>query len=184
MFCFTFSEEGMVIGVIESIYVKNVYFEKPQTVKNMDSGNLPGGISRYFPTDQWEDYIGSVRVLGAFPYDKESDTNNKNQKSIKISKSAKRASFPVKPGEKIYILDGDRLIDFIGLENNGLNLGKLEHYDIDVKINMSKLINKHFAVWQFRVQKKLFNFGYFRRTVKKTRKCHPWYFINRCSWRV
>ena len=39
IYCYTVSEEGMLIGKIEKITVINEYFEKPSFVKNFDNGD-------------------------------------------------------------------------------------------------------------------------------------------------
>ncbi|MBD3351218.1 MAG: DUF87 domain-containing protein [Candidatus Lokiarchaeota archaeon] len=142
LFCYTISEEGMILGKIESILVHNEYYEKPQTVKNLDSGSF-SGIRNYFPSDQWEDYIANVKVLGTFPFESESNIKSSNPK---FSDSIIRSSFPAKPGSKVYVLKGDRLERFLGIDSDGLNIGTLEHYNIDVRLNINRLINKHLAV--------------------------------------
>lgn len=142
MYCYTASEEGMLIGKIEEIFVSNEYYNNPQTVKNFDQGAV-FGIKNYFPSDKWEDCIGHVKILGLFPF---IDDFTIQSSKPQFENTIKRPAFPAKPGNKVYILEGDQLKDFLGLDELGLTIGSLEHYNIDVRINLNKLINKHFAV--------------------------------------
>ena len=132
----------MLVGRVDEIGVNNDYFINPQTVKKFDGGSLYG-ISNSFPTEKWEDYIGLVKILGVFPYEEGSSLQSGDPK---CRKNVQRPAFPGKPGNKVFVLDGDDLWDFLGINSDGLNLGTLEHYNIDVKINLNRLINKHFAV--------------------------------------
>ncbi|MHA1728206.1 MAG: ATP-binding protein [Promethearchaeota archaeon] len=143
MFCCTISEEGMIIGKIEDITVKNEYYKKPQTVKNFNSGS-PSNINTYFPSDKWEDHLGYVKVLGVFPFDNGSFFNSNDHS---FSNIIKRSAFPAKPGSKVFVLEGDRLTNFLGInKKDGLNIGNLEHYDLDLKLDINRLVNKHFAI--------------------------------------
>jgi len=141
MFCSAQSEEGMVIGRIEEIHVSNEYYANPQTVKNFDQGYL-SCISNYFPSEKWEDFLVYVKVLGVFPkLASRLQTNHHEFDSI-----LKRSYFPVNPGEKVQIVQGEMLESILGLDKYGLALGTLEHYDTPVEINLSRLINKHTAI--------------------------------------
>jgi DNA helicase HerA-like ATPase len=142
IYCYTYSGEGMLVGRVDEILVSNEYYNNPQTVKKFDGGALYG-ISNSFPTERWEDYIGLVKILGVFPYEEDSSLDSSNPRCKKI---VQRPAFPGKPGNKVIILDGDNLRDFLGITPDGLNLGTLEHYNIDVRLNLNRLINKHFAV--------------------------------------
>lgn len=142
MYCYTKSEAGIIIGLIQSITVRNQYYEQPHTVKNLDSGSF-SGLSSYFPSDRWEDYIGLVRVLGTFPISKSSSIETLKPG---FYKKVQRSSFPAKPGGKVFILSGPELESFLGLDPSGLHLGTLDNYDIDVNLNINRLINKHLAV--------------------------------------
>ncbi len=140
MFCSTFSEEGLVIGRIEEIYVNNEYYSNPQTVKNFDQGNL-SNISKYFPSEKWEDFLAFVKILGVFP-----KLHNSRSKKIQFHSILKRSYYPVKPGGKVQIVKGDMLEEFLGLDPKGLHIGSLAHYNTPVRLNLSRLINKHAAI--------------------------------------
>lgn len=142
MYCYSRGESGIIIGQIQTITVKNEYYEQPHTVKNLDSGSF-SGLSNYFPSDKWEDYVGLVKVLGTFPYSQDSDVNSLNPE---FYKQIQRTSFPAKPGGKVYILSGHDLEGFLGLDPDGLSLGTLQNYNINVNLNINRLLNKHLAV--------------------------------------
>lgn len=142
IYCYTVSEEGMLIGKIERITVINEYFEKPSFVKNFDNGENYA-IQKFFPSEKWEDYIAYVDVIGVFPFEGDSKINSVDNT---YEKRLKRPTFPAKPGSKIYILENQRLLDLLGFEQDGIALGRLEHYDFTAKLNLHRLINKHFAV--------------------------------------
>ena len=56
-------------------------------------------------------------------------------------------TYPASPGKEVYLIENKTLIEFIGLdEKQGLNLGKLNSTDIEAKINMDRLLNKHFSI--------------------------------------
>ncbi|MEM5784129.1 MAG: ATP-binding protein [Candidatus Aenigmatarchaeota archaeon] len=122
------TNEGEYIGKIKNIIKISPYFQNPDAVKEIEKTG--SSISEVFPSDNWEYLIGDVEVIGLF--------NNGN-----ISK----AYFPVTPGAKVYIAKNYILEKIFGFDlENGLNLGKIEHHNLDVKINMSKLLKKHLAV--------------------------------------
>ncbi|MBO3757891.1 MAG: DUF87 domain-containing protein, partial [Candidatus Brockarchaeota archaeon] len=57
-----------------------------------------------------------------------------------------RVSFPPSPGEKVYKADEKLLSEFLGLDENGLNVGKMEAHNLEVKLNLTKLFQKHLAI--------------------------------------
>ncbi|MCP4762528.1 MAG: ATP-binding protein [archaeon] len=134
-YCYSFSDDGMIIGKIESIFIQNEYYNNPNTVKKFDKGTL-NGIQEFFPSEKWENYIGYVKIYGVFPFNEDST----------ISNTIKRSSFPCKPGNKVFILTGEKLKSFLGIDDDGLNVGTLENYNINIKLNPHRLINKHFAI--------------------------------------
>jgi DNA helicase HerA-like ATPase len=140
MFCSTISKEGLIIGSIEEIFVMNEYYTNPQMVKNFDQG-YHSSISSYFPSDKWEDFLAQVKVLGVFPRVNFTKIHNNHFHSLLC-----RSYFPVKPGNSVQIIQGDMLNAFLGMDEHGLEIGTLEHYDSLVKLNLSRLINKHTAI--------------------------------------
>lgn len=144
MFCSTLSEEGMLIGKIEDIIVNNEYYSNPQTVKNFDKGYL-SNICSYFPSEKWEDYLAYVKVLGVFPKIAKS-TATLTDAPLKFQSVLKRSYFPAKPGSKVSVVQGELLDILLGIDPHGLYIGSLSHYNTPVKLNLSRLINKHVAI--------------------------------------
>ena len=125
MYCSTISEEGMVIGRIEEIYVMNEYYSNPQMVKNFDHG-YQSTISTYFPSDKWEDFLAYVKVLGVY-------SRISSSKTTQFHPTLKRSYFPAKPGGKIQIVQGEMLNDFLGMDKLGLEIGDLEKRTLELK---------------------------------------------------
>ncbi len=139
-YCLVESHEGFVIGIIEQIRTNNQYFSNVQTVKNFNLANV--NMQNFFPSDQWECNIVDVHLLGT--------VRSKNKFSEKIDpsifKKIQRVGFPVNPGNEVYILKGDYLRNFLGLDDKGLNIGNLSNYNQDVTLNINRLFNKHVAI--------------------------------------
>ncbi|MFH1750056.1 MAG: DUF87 domain-containing protein [Candidatus Micrarchaeota archaeon] len=127
------TEEGTLLGVVQDIVRANRYFERAESVSEYEKNGKNGkGINSSFqdnfPTSEWEFAVAECAVLGAY------DTN------------LRRASFPAAPGAKVHDADLKLLKDFFAFEDGGLNIGKLLVHDLDVKLNMNKLFQKHLAI--------------------------------------
>ena len=139
-YCLVESHEGFVIGIVEQIRMNNQYFSNVQTVKNFNLANV--NMKNFFPSDQWECHIVDVHLLGT--------VRSKNKLFSELDpttfKRIQRVGFPVNPGNKVYLLKGNFLRNFLGLDENGLNIGKLSSYKLDVTLNINRLFNKHVAI--------------------------------------
>ncbi|QEE15703.1 ATP-binding protein [Promethearchaeum syntrophicum] len=139
-YCLVESHEGFVVGIVEQIRMNNQYFSNVQTVKNFNLAKV--NMKNFFPSDQWECHIVDVHLLGT--------VRCKNNLSDEIDpatfKRIQRVGFPVNPGNKVFLLKGNFLRHFLGLDENGLNIGKLSSYKLDVTLNMNRLFNKHVAI--------------------------------------
>ncbi len=139
-YCLVESHEGFVIGIVEQIRMNNQYFSNVQTVKNFNLAKVD--IQNFFPSDQWECHIVDVHLLGT--------VHSKKKYSGEIDpatfKRIQRVGFPVNPGNKVYLLKGNFLRNFLGLDENGLNIGKLSSYKLGVTLNINRLFNKHVAI--------------------------------------
>ena len=136
------SGEGIVIGIIDQIRVDNQYFQNIQTVKNFDIARLD--IQSYFPSEEWECHIVDVNVLGVVPLKK--NISELSSQDISQFRKFKRVGFPVKPGNNVYIIEKEFLREFLGLQNIGLNIGKLQTHDLSVQLNLNRLFSKHLAI--------------------------------------
>ncbi len=119
---------GILVAMVENIIKTNRYFDHAEAVSEYERGGLP--LSAIFPADRWEYVIGFAKPLGLF-----------NQKNLT------RVSFPPSPGDKVYLVDESILSDLIGLDPNGLTLGKIcYHENILADFNLTKLFQKHIAI--------------------------------------
>ncbi|TFG14756.1 MAG: DUF87 domain-containing protein [Promethearchaeota archaeon] len=138
LFVYTKSNEGYLIGLIEKIILLNEYFTDPLTIKSYNSNNNPNILKGLFPSEDFEFAISIVKCLGIIEFQ---DGNNKEIKAIK------RMSYPATPGADVFLVEEDTLNAFIGFDPiDGLYLGKVKITDYDAKINMDRLLNKHFAI--------------------------------------
>lgn len=122
----TQTEQGLTFGYIDEIYRSNRYFEHAESVAEYERIS---SMKNSFPTSEWEYILAQVKVLG-----------------VSKDNSFIRSSLPPIPGAKVFCADKDLLKSFIGLKEDGLLLGKIQHHDIDAKINFTRLIQKHLAV--------------------------------------
>ena len=97
---------GILIAMVENIIKTNRYFDHAEAVSEYERGGLP--LSAIFPADRWEYIIAFAKPLGLF-----------NQNNLT------RVSFPLSPGDKVYLVDESILSNLIGLDPTGLALGKI-----------------------------------------------------------
>ena len=138
LFVYTKSNEGYLIGIIEKILLLNEYFSDALTIKSYNSNNNPNILKGLFPSEDFEFATAIVRCLGIIQF------KNGNNKQIK---TIKRMSYPASPGADVYLLEEDIFNQFIGLDiGRGLYLGNVKISNFAAKINMDRLLNKHFAI--------------------------------------
>ncbi|MEI7961004.1 MAG: DUF87 domain-containing protein [archaeon] len=116
--------EGLMMLLVEDVIKTNRYFERPDSVKVMGEE-----LEKNFPAAEWEFLIAKARPLGVF-----TDT------------LVNRPTFPPSPGTKVFVADNERIKKFLGLEEKGIDLGKLQFHDVELKLNLSKLLQKHLAI--------------------------------------
>lgn len=131
---------GQVVGIVNQIHIYNNYFHDFATVKNFNLANL--NLRHYFPSDEWEIQIAEVQVLGFI----RSETSFVECTNPNLFKKIEKASFPVRPGNEVYLLEDEFLRNFIGLDQNGLLIGRIFNHDMPVSINLNRLFNKHVAI--------------------------------------
>jgi len=138
LFISTITKEGFLIGIIEKIVLLNEYFSDALTIKAYNNESNPNIIKGLFPSGDFEFAIALVRCLGIIKY--------KNDDKTEI-KYIQRMTYPASPGEEVFIVEDDLLTQFLGLDiKKGLNIGKIKILNINAKINMNRLLNKHFAI--------------------------------------
>ncbi|MBR9707403.1 MAG: DUF87 domain-containing protein, partial [Candidatus Diapherotrites archaeon] len=120
--------DGSVIGLVTDLVKTNRYFENADSVKTFESSGH--NIIDQLPTKEWEYLVAEVKPLGVY-------------KSNLLS----RMSHPVSPGAKVSQAEEETLKKFLGLDySDGLTIGTLEHHALDIKLNMSRLLQKHLAI--------------------------------------
>ncbi|MFQ6050248.1 MAG: ATP-binding protein [Candidatus Hydrothermarchaeota archaeon] len=121
------TEEGTMIANVKDLYKSNRYFEKAETVREYERSGRP--LSSIFPAPRWEITVGIARPLGVFS-----------------SETLNRATYPPSTGTKVYLADEGLLSKFLGSEENGINVGTLRFHDLPIKLNMTRLFQKHLAI--------------------------------------
>ena len=119
----TENEEGIVFGYIAEVTRANRYFERPDIVKEYEH------LRENFPVDSWEHLIGEVKILGTYD----------NGKFL-------RTSVPPNPGAKVELANKDLLKKFLGFSDKGIMIGNIQHHDVEARVDMTRLLNKHLAI--------------------------------------
>ncbi|MFO7872777.1 MAG: ATP-binding protein [Candidatus Undinarchaeales archaeon] len=121
--------EGLLIGRVSDVRKANRYFEREESVREYEKKG--SSMESIFPVDKWEFTVGVVKPLGVY---------------VEGKKMMLKPSFPPSPGSKVRLASDDFLKQFLGIDNEGLYLGSIEHHDVDVKLNLTNLLQKHFAI--------------------------------------
>ena len=138
LFVYTKSNEGFLIGAIEEIVLLNEYFTDALTIKAYNNNDNPNIIKGLFPSKDFEFAIAIVNCLGLVHF---------KEDNLKEIKRVQRMTYPASPGEGVYIVEEDILHKFLGFDTeDGLNLGYVKVTNSNAKINMNRLLNKHFAI--------------------------------------
>jgi len=120
------SPGGFVLASVTEITRANRYFERAESVAEYER-SLPLGQS--FPTGEWEYSVANARVHGVFE-----------------GENIARSAFPVAPGSKVVAAEDALLKKFLQLDDDGLDLGTLQHHSLPAKISMGRLLQKHVAI--------------------------------------
>jgi hypothetical protein len=119
--------QGTMLALITNVIKTNKYFERADSVKEFEArGNA---IFEQFPTAEWEYIVANTRPLGVFTVN-----------------GVKRPSTPPSPGTKVRLARTELLKEFYRFDDDGLHLGSVEFHDLDVKLNMTRLLKKHLAI--------------------------------------
>ena len=120
--------EGIMVARICDIFKSNRYFQRAESVREYEKSGKR--MSEIFPVERWEYLIGEAKPLAVF-----SDS------------LIQRPCFPPSPGDTVEIADGEMLSKFIGLDQEkGMDIGKINFHDTPVKLNLTKLLQKHLAI--------------------------------------
>ncbi len=115
--------DNKVFGMVTGIFRDNPFFEQLHTDFH--------SIKDAFDTTTWHKTLVEVNLLGSF-------VDGKPNKIINPPYSGSRVNFAL----------SNEIISFLGFSADGLYLGNIEtdNENVDVKINLSKLLQKHFAI--------------------------------------
>lgn len=122
------TEEGRVIAFVTNLVKTNRYFMRAESVREYERGGRP--LTAIFPADRWEYLIAEAQTLG-----------------VQGENRLERTTFPPSPGQKVCEAEPEALMRFLGLnQDGGVELGKLKHHEVPVKLDLTKLLRKHVAV--------------------------------------
>ncbi len=120
--------EGTLIALVTNVIKTNKYFERADSVKEFEAHG--SALFEQFPTSEWEYLVAECKPLGVF-------ANGRVQ----------RSTFPPSPGARVRIASAENLKKFFNFdESTGLMVGSVQFHDVDVKLNLTKLLKKHLAV--------------------------------------
>ncbi|MHA2060907.1 MAG: ATP-binding protein, partial [Candidatus Sifarchaeia archaeon] len=119
--------DGILIAAVTNIMKTNRYFESAEAVKEYERS---GPLTTIFPADRWEYILAEAKPMG------------------RISQSGRleRVTFPPGPGDRVFLATPEMLLQVLGLDPSGVNLGKLLHHDVPVTLNLTRLLQKHVAI--------------------------------------
>ncbi len=122
-------DEGrLTIAVVEQIEKSNRYFTNAESVWNYEQGGV--GVNSLFPVDQWEFLVARCSVIGYADH-----------------KGLHRATRPVSPGSKVFRSPTELLARVLGLNmNDGLHIGEIPHHELNARLDMNRLMQKHLAI--------------------------------------
>ncbi len=122
------TSDGLLVARVDEVIKTNRYYTRAESVSEFEKSGRP--LVEQFPVDRWEYLIAKTYPLG-----------------IISNGSQRRVTFPVSPGNKIYPVDEKILHQVLGLDvNNGLDMGKIEFHNVDAKLNVTRLFQKHIAI--------------------------------------
>lgn len=121
------NSHGTIFGYVNELIKVNKYFERAESVAEYER---VADMANNFPINAWEHTIAEVKILGSFD-------NNGN---------VVRTTLPPSPGAKIFDANVELLRQFLGFTEDGLHIGLLQHHELEVKLNLTRLLQKHLAI--------------------------------------
>lgn len=122
------TEEGRLVAFVTNLVKTNRYFMQAESVREYERRGGP--MAANFPVDRWEYLIAEALTLG-----------------IQGDNGLERSTFPPSPGQRVSEVELGGITEFLGLDQNGgVELGRLKHHDVPVKLDLTRLLRKHVAV--------------------------------------
>ncbi|MEM3031226.1 MAG: ATP-binding protein [Candidatus Micrarchaeia archaeon] len=122
----TQTEDGLLLACVTDVTRANRYFERAESVAEYEKG---APLHANFPATDWEYVVANARALG-----------------VVSDGMVGRPVFPAAPGAKVFSAEENMLKDFLGFEEGGINLGRLEHHSISACLRLDAFLQKHLAI--------------------------------------
>jgi uncharacterized protein len=121
-----------IIAIVSDLFSANRYFERAESIAEYEKNfaKTGGTFFDHFPVNDWEYLVAKCSVQGIY------------RKGCAPS----RVAFPPSPGSKIVEAPNEVISDFLQLDPEGLHLGRMLAHDLDVRVNLGKLLQKHLAI--------------------------------------
>ncbi len=120
------TQEGIVFGYVNELIRANRYFERAESVAEYEKVNAMGD---HFPVSNWDYLVGEVKILGTAR-----------------GEVFGRTHVPPHPGAKVAIASDSLLRTFLGFHEGGLHIGSIQHHALEARIDLTRLVQKHFAI--------------------------------------
>ncbi|MFB6147656.1 MAG: ATP-binding protein, partial [Candidatus Nanohaloarchaea archaeon] len=117
-----YSGDGEVIARVSEVYKANEYFEDAESISSSE-------VKQNFPVDEWEVSIARAEIMGKFQ-----------------DGMIQRVSSAPAPGTELEKASPSRVEEFLGLEEGGLELGRVQQQDVKASFDLTDTLQKHFAI--------------------------------------
>ena len=121
------TQDGRLIARVAEIFKTNKYFTRPDSVREYQSSGRP--MDEIFPVSEWECLVAEASALG-----------------VMDGQKPRESSMPPSPGMKVTEPDAEVLSSFFGFDPKGIRIGNVRHHSNEVRLNMTKLLQKHMAI--------------------------------------
>ncbi len=119
------TQHGDLVGVVKKITRQNRYYEFAESISQYAREDKSFDSS--FPARDWEYVVAQCSILGIF------------------SSVLARCGFPPSPGDNVLEAGEETTKNVLGI-TQGLHLGSLLSADMECKVDLSRLLQKHLAV--------------------------------------
>jgi hypothetical protein len=121
-----------IVAIISDIFSSNRYFERAESIAEYEKNFAKNGGSflDHFPVSDWEFLVAKCAIQGLY----------------RPGRPSGRVSLPPSPGAKVYEASNKVIEDFLKLDPAGLHLGKMLAHDVDVRVGLGNLLQKHLAI--------------------------------------
>ncbi|MFH0714120.1 MAG: ATP-binding protein [Candidatus Micrarchaeota archaeon] len=120
------TQSGEIIALAKKITRQNRYYQFAESISQYAKESKTFDAS--FPARDWEYIVVSCSILGVF------------------QNHLLRCSFPPSPGDSVAVVEDETAAKVLGVSPNGLNIGTLLASNLQCKVDLSRLLQKHLAV--------------------------------------